>query len=177
MPSIALLSVVLLVLNPFLNPGPLFFRQERMGQGGVPFRVWKFRTMICAQGNVRGHDDGVEEDRITGLGRILRVTRLDEVPNFLNVLAGDMSVIGPRPDMIEHAIVFSEKIPRYRGRFRVKPGITGLSQVRLGYIETIDGVPRKARNDHIYIERANLGMEFMIVLKTIKVMFTGFGAR
>jgi lipopolysaccharide/colanic/teichoic acid biosynthesis glycosyltransferase len=177
LPIMAVVSVVLLALNPFFNPGPVFFRQDRMGQGGVPFRVWKFRTMTECDLSDRGHDDGVEVHRITSLGQVLRRTRLDELPNFINVLRGEMSVIGPRPDMIDHAIAYARTVPRYGDRFRVKPGITGLAQIRHGYVESVDGVLRKARNDHIYIERASVGMELMIVVQTIRVMINGFGAR
>jgi lipopolysaccharide/colanic/teichoic acid biosynthesis glycosyltransferase len=177
LPILAVVSVALLVLNPFFNRGPVFFRQDRMGHCGVPFRVWKFRTMTECDVSDRGHDDGVEVHRITPLGQLLRRTRLDELPNFINVLRGEMSVIGPRPDMIDHAIAYARTVPRYGDRFRVKPGITGLAQIRHGYVESVDGVLRKARNDHIYIERASLGMELMIVVQTIRVMINGFGAR
>jgi lipopolysaccharide/colanic/teichoic acid biosynthesis glycosyltransferase len=177
MPLLAVMSVVLLALNPFLNPGPLFFRQERMGQGGVPFRVWKFRTMAPCEHRVRSHDEGLEEERITRLGRVLRQSRLDELPNFINVLLGDMSMIGPRPDMVDHALAYSITVPRYRDRFRVRPGITGLAQVRHGYADSVGAVLRKARNDHIYIERANAMMDLKIIVRTVHVMLTGFGAR
>ncbi|MCU4653748.1 sugar transferase [Roseibacterium sp. SDUM158016] len=177
LPLVVILSFVLLILNPFFNPGPLFFRQERMGRGGVPFQIWKFRTMAPANGARRRHDEGVEEDRISRLGGVLRKSRLDELPNFINVLRGDMSVIGPRPDIVEHALAFSVSVPRYRDRFRVKPGITGLAQVRHGYADNASAVRRKARNDAIYIERGSIGMDLAIIARTVQVMLTGFGAR
>lgn len=177
LPLMAILSVVLLALNPFLNPGPLFFRQERMGQGGVPFRMWKFRTMTPDAACARAHDEGLEDERITRLGRVLRQSRLDELPNFINVLLGEMSMIGPRPDMVDHALAYSVTVPRYRDRFRVKPGITGLAQVRHGYVDTIGAVVRKARNDHIYIERADAMLDLKIIVRTVQVMLSGFGAR
>lgn len=177
LPTLAVTMIALLVLNPFFNPGPLFFRQERMGQGGVPFRVWKFRTMAPCDTSKRGHDDPLEEHRISRLGAILRKTRIDELPNFINVLRGEMSLIGPRPDMVEHAIAYSATIPRYRERFRVKPGITGLAQIRYGYADHERAVRRKAQNDFIYIDRYSLGLDLHIILRTIAVMATGFGAK
>jgi lipopolysaccharide/colanic/teichoic acid biosynthesis glycosyltransferase len=177
MPILGVMCLVLLVLNPFLNPGPLFFRQQRMGRGGVPFRVWKFRTMTPREEGCRLHDERLESDRITPLGRVLRQSRLDELPNFINVLVGEMSVVGPRPDMVDHALAYSVAVPRYRDRFRVKPGVTGLAQVRHGYADTVSAVVRKARNDHIYIERADALLDLRIVLRTVHVMLTGFGAR
>lgn len=177
MPMIAILWAVLLVLNPFLNPGPVFFRQERMGRDGVPFRIWKFRTMTGSDGSSRAHDEPLEEHRVTSLGAVLRRVRLDELPNFINVLRGEMSLIGPRPDVAEHARAFSGSIPFYDGRFRVRPGITGLAQVRHGYADHETAVRRKAVNDHIYVERAGIGLDLHIIRRTVAVMLTGFGAR
>jgi lipopolysaccharide/colanic/teichoic acid biosynthesis glycosyltransferase len=176
--AMAVLAIFLvLVLNPLFNRGPVFFRQWRMGRNGVPFQIWKFRTMTMAPSRKRGADDGVEEDRITRLGRIMRKFRIDELPNFINVLAGDMSVIGPRPDMIEHAEVLKQEIPRYRNRFAVRPGITGLAQVRHGYADGIRATVRKARLDELYINRVCLMLEAYIVVQTVMVVLTGFRAR
>lgn len=177
-PLVVAIGLLLLLLNPFLNPGPLLFRQERMGRGGVPFVIWKFRTMVPdEESSDRTHDEGVEVHRITRLGSVLRKYRIDELPNFFNVLKGDMSVIGPRPDMIDHALVYAGTIPRYRERFAVRPGITGLAQVRQGYADQEDAVRRKARNDWIYIERGSVSLDLRIMVWTVAVMVTGFGAR
>jgi len=177
LPLVVGVGAVLLVVNPFLNPGPLLFSQVRMGKNARPFMLVKFRTMVSGGGALRGHDDDVEEDRIRPLGRILRKFRIDELPNFFNVLAGDMSVIGPRPDMLEHAIELSKRVPRYKDRFRVKPGISGLAQVRHGYVSSLSGVARKARLDAIYIEYFCLGLEVFIIAQTFLVILTGFRAR
>lgn len=168
---------LLLIFNPLFNPGPVFFRQWRMGRNGIPFRIWKFRTMKVASRGKRGADDGLEEDRITPLGRVMRKFRIDELPNFINVLAGDMSVIGPRPDMIEHAEVLKMEVPRYHRRFAVRPGITGLAQVRHGYADGIAATVRKARLDELYINRVGLMLEAYIVVQTVLVVLTGFRAR
>ena len=152
-PMIGVLAVALLVLNPIFNPGPVFFRHERMGQVRVPFRIWKIRTMAPCIGVKLNHDDPIEGDRINRFGEILPKTRLDEPPRFINVLRGEMSLIGPRSDMISQALTFSATIPRYHEQFRVKPGITGLAQVRYGYADRERTVRRQAKNDFMYVER------------------------
>lgn len=177
LPMMGVMAVVLFALNPIFNPGPVFFRQERMGQGRVPFRIWKFRTMAPCTGVKRNHDDPLEEHRINRFGEVLRKTRLDELPNFINVLRGEMSLIGPRPDMVDHALTYSATIPRYNERFRVKPGITGLAQVRYGYADHERAVRRKAKNDFMYVERYTFRMDLHIIRRTIAVMATGFGAK
>ena len=176
LPLIAALAIALLILNPVFNPGPLFFRQDRMGQGGQRFRMWKFRTMVPSTAE-RAFDAPLEEDRIRPLGRVLRRTRLDEIPNFLNVLSGEMSVVGPRPDCWEHAEVYARIVPHYAGRMRVRPGITGLAQVRGGYADCMSSVKRKARLDAIYIERMSGKLDRHIMMCTARVMAFGLGAR
>ena len=177
LPLVALIALLLLALNPFFNPGPLFYRQNRMGLGGRRFRMWKFRTMTQNTGGVRDHDAPLEEERITPLGRFLRRSRIDELPNFINVLRGDMSVIGPRPDAWEHAIVHIGTIPRYGHRFRVRPGITGLAQIRGGYADSKRAIERKARLDLFYVRNARTGLDLYVALCTVRVIVTGFGAR
>lgn len=176
--AMALVAVALvMVLNPLFNPGPLFYRQVRMGQGGKRFEIWKFRTMDTGQPVLRKADDDVEQSRITPLGKILRKYRIDELPNFINVLRSEMSLVGPRPDMVEHAMVFARDVPRYAERFRVKPGITGLAQVRQGYAAGVKATMRKARLDHIYVQRACFLLEMRIIALTVLVVLTGFRAR
>jgi lipopolysaccharide/colanic/teichoic acid biosynthesis glycosyltransferase len=177
LPIIGTTAFVLLCVNPALNPGPVFFRQQRMGLHGQPFLVWKFRTMTPCPVGLRAHDAPVEEDRITPLGAVLRRYRIDELPNVLNVLRGEMSLVGPRPDAWDHAIVFGETIPRYRERFRVRPGITGIAQVRLGYAETPNFVKRKARYDQLYVRNARSRTDLYILWQTVRVVMTGFGAK
>ena len=172
------LACLLFLLNPFFNPGPVFYRQMRMGQGGRRFMMWKFRTMTHGDNaSPRAAGAPVEADRITRLGAILRRTRLDEVPNFINVWNGDMALVGPRPDIWEHSLVYSGSVRHYAQRFRVKPGITGLAQVRSGYADTTRAVERKARLDLFYVERASVALDTYIVFRTVWVMLTGFGAK
>ncbi len=178
LPIIAILALMLCVLNPIANKGPVFFRQDRMGEGGCRFRVWKFRTMVAPDGpQARGFDAPLETDRVTPLGHLLRRTRLDELPNFLNVLAGDISLVGPRPDLFDHARAYCSIVPYYRARLAVRPGITGLAQVRGGYADTLDAVRRKARLDLIYVRRAGYRLDLYIMRATLGIMFSGFGAK
>ena len=175
----ALAAGLLLVLNPLLNPGPLFFTQIRMGHGCRPFVMWKFRTMrtrVLGEASRHPHEE-VEHHLITPLGRILRRMRIDELPNFLNVLRGEMGVIGPRPDTWEHAITFLQTVPYYRNRFMVRPGITGVAQVRGGYADNPRAIHRKARFDHHYVRRASWPLARYVVWRTIWVILSGHGAK
>ena len=177
LPLIALVALVLLIVNPIYNPGSLFFRQKRMGRNGTSFQMIKFRTMLPATSVTRSHNDGVEVARITRLGAILRKFRIDELPNMLNVLSHEMSIIGPRPDAWDHAVAFSREIPVYRDRFSVLPGITGLAQVRQGYAEGVDQTVEKARLDRVYIRKQGFLSEISIIVGTFRVILSGFGAR
>lgn len=171
-------ALLLLVLNPFFNPGPLFYRQERLGKNQVPFQIWKFRTMLPESADVdRSALCPLEESRITPLGRALRKFRIDELPNFFNVLRGDMSVIGPRPDTASHARHYLSAIDHYDYRFKVKPGITGLAQIESGYAEGVEATSIKAHYDQIYVETSSGRLDVYIAIRTIQVMLTGFGAR
>lgn len=177
LPVLAVLVLTLLILNPLWNPGPLFFVQTRMGRACRPFPAIKFRTMRPARRILRGPDDPVESDRITPLGQFLRRSRIDELPQFLNVLAGHMSLIGPRPDYWEHAIHYLDVIPGYRQRHLVRPGISGLAQVDGGYAEGVDATIAKTRLDLRYIRQSGLAMELYVLRRTAHVVCTGFGAR
>ena len=176
MPVIILTAAVIWVLNHRLNPGPLFFAQIRMGANGHSFRMWKFRTMVDAD-VVRGPDDAVEHERITVLGRFLRRTRIDELPNFLNVLNGEMSLIGPRPDCWDHAVTHCRIVPHYAERIRVAPGITGLAQVKNGYADSAYAVRRKARLDAFYVKNRSLRLDLLIIILTLRIIMTGEGAK
>lgn len=177
MPIIAIMSVLLLILNPFFNPGPLFFRQNRVGQFGHPFRMWKFRTMAPAKAEARDPNAKVEEDRISRLGGFLRKTRLDEIPNMINVLRGEMSVVGPRPDAANHVAYYSRSVHGYFERHRIKPGITGLAQVEQGYVEDEDATWLKAKYDNLYVDRVCIRLDAYIIIRTFLVMVCRVGAK
>ncbi len=177
LPFVGVAALTLLLINPVWNPGRLFYVQTRMGQDCRPFSAVKFRTMHPADDIARGPDDPLESDRITPLGRFLRRSRIDELPQFFNVLAGQMSLIGPRPDYWEHAIHYLDTIPGYRQRHMVLPGITGLAQVDGGYAEGVDATIAKTQLDLHYIRNSGAGMEFYVFWRTVLVVCTGFGAR
>ncbi|MFK7880686.1 sugar transferase [Roseobacter sp.] len=177
LPLIALMAMVLWVVNPFLNPGPVFFRQFRVGQFGQPFRMWKFRTMMPSEIESRDPNVALEEERITILGGMLRRSRLDEIPNLINVLRGEMSVVGPRPDAASHVEYYSGKIHGYSERHRVKPGITGLAQVEQGYVEDETATKVKTKYDNLYVERSCGRMDLYILYRTIGVVTSGIGAK
>ena len=174
---VAPLSLALLLLNPFFNRGGLFFIQERMGRDCEPFKAIKFRTMTSAKAQTtRGADDPLETDRITPLGQIMRKSRIDELPQVLNVLAGQMSLIGPRPDAFEHASDYLKAIPGYRDRHQVRPGISGLAQVTLGYAAGYAQTRAKANVDLIYIREAGFLMEIKVFWLTLVTVFLRRGA-
>jgi lipopolysaccharide/colanic/teichoic acid biosynthesis glycosyltransferase len=125
----------------------------------------------------RGPDDPVETHRVTPLGHWLRGTRIDELPQLYNVARGEMSVIGPRPDLLDHARTYVSVIPRYRERLSVRPGISGLAQVRIGYAEGIGMTARKARLDQVYIRNACWRLEMLVLRRTLILMASGFRVR
>lgn len=176
-PILLTIAVLIWFANPVWNPGPVFFRQVRMGRDGRAFTIWKFRTMTENGSSVRCADAPLESHRITSLGRLLRRTKLDELPNVLNILLGDMSLVGPRPDAIEHAAVYIGSVPHYHKRFSVRPGITGLAQVRGGYADSPSAVCRKARYDSFYIQNRSFLLELFIIASTFGVVFSGLGQR
>ncbi|MEJ6403689.1 sugar transferase [Yoonia sp. 2307UL14-13] len=176
MPILVAVILFLLVLNPIFNRGNLLFWQRRMGQHCKPFWAVKFRTMRAANGPGRGAFDRLEHDRITGLGHILRKTRIDELPQIVNVLLGDMSLIGPRPDCYNHARVYLRDVPGYRARHAVLPGISGLAQTEIGYVDGLEGVRRKVMTDLDYIARQGLQLDLWITWRTICVVLGRCGA-
>lgn len=156
------------------SPGPAIYAQRRVGLNGRVFNLYKFRSMY-QDAEVRGAQWAKDEDpRVTPLGRFLRNKRLDEIPQFWNVVRGDMSLIGPRPERPAFHEVFCQRIHGWEQRVMVKPGITGLAQVEGGY----DLLPKeKARIDIAYIESRCLKLDLGIVFRTIRTMISGEGAR
>ena len=163
------------------SPGPVFFRQPRMGYHGRVFLMWKFRTME------NNHSNGVDErkasmtnngdKRVTGFGRFLRRTRLDELPQIINILRGEMSWIGPRPEAVALSRWYEKDIPFYRYRHIVRPGITGWAQVNQGHVAEVDDVHAKLHYDFYYIKNFSVWLDVLITMRTIATMLTGFGAR
>ena len=176
LPMLCLTALCLVVLNPFFNRGPLLYIQPRMGRDCRAFPAIKFRSMLPAANIARGANDPLETHRITTLGRFLRKSRLDELPQVLNVLRGDMSLIGPRPDYFHHARYYLRVIPGYRARHRVRPGISGLAQTQLGYAAGLDATAAKVRADLYYIENAGFRLETWIFWRTVLTVLGRHGA-
>jgi lipopolysaccharide/colanic/teichoic acid biosynthesis glycosyltransferase len=175
LPVLFIIAIILLVFNRFLNQGRLFFIQKRMGKNCEFFFAIKFRTMTHIKEITRKYDDPIETNRITPLGSVLRRLRIDELPQILNVLKGDMSLIGPRPDYFPHALEYLKNIEGYRERHIIRPGITGLSQIRLGYVESLEGTSKKTSIDNYYIQNVGYITELKIIINTILVIIKGFG--
>lgn len=175
-PFCILIGLVTALLIRLESPGPVIYSQLRIGKGNRPFRIYKFRSMrfdLDAPAQFAGEND----PRITRIGRIIRKLRIDELPQFFNVLKGDMSLIGPRPEQPVFVEEFDRKIPFYSYRHVVKPGITGWAQVRHGYAADADTTQTKIEYDFFYIKHCSFRMDFYIVLLTLRTMLTGFGAR
>ena len=174
-PFLIITGVIILVLNKFFNPGKLLYIQERMGKNCEVFLVIKFRTMLHIKEITRKYNDPIETNRITPLGKILRKTRIDELPQILNVLKGDMSLIGPRPDYYIHAVEYLKLVDGYRERYAIRPGISGLSQIRFGYVESLETTSKKVSIDNYYIRNAGYAIEFKIIINTIIIILKGAG--
>lgn len=160
------------------SPGPILFSQIRLTQGGRTFKLWKFRSMcVDAEEHTGASFARRGDSRVTAVGRFLRRTRIDELPQLINVITGDMSLIGPRPERPELAQELSEEIPRFKKRLAAKAGLTGLAQVIQGYPDGLLGYRRKVGLDMLYIQKWSLLLDFWIAIKTIGVVLTGSGAR
>lgn len=185
--DVVVASLALLFLSPVLltlaaairleTPGPVIYRQQRQGQHGRVFHIWKFRTMRADR-----CDDGAsapvvqaerDDPRVTRVGRILRRTSLDELPQLVNVLKGDMSLVGPRPHAVAHNREYETLIPGYAGRHAVRPGITGLAQIEglRGPTPTLELMRRRVERDLLYIQEQSLRLDLIILAKTLFLAF------
>ena len=161
------------------SPGPILFRQRRVGRAGVPFDMLKFRTMVHREAN--GDIDDVitteGDPRITRVGARLRHSRLDELPQIFNILMGQMSWIGPRPEAEALSSWYTGEIPFYRYRHVVRPGISGWAQVNQGHVASVDEVHAKLQYDFYYVKYFSAWLDILITFRTIRTMTNGFGAR
>jgi exopolysaccharide biosynthesis polyprenyl glycosylphosphotransferase len=185
--DVAVASVGLLLTAPLFpllallakrTPGPVIFRQTRLGEGGTPFTIFKFRTMRHeAETEGRAAWASERDPRVTRVGRFMRKTRLDELPQLWNVLRGDMSVVGPRPERPEFLELLREAVPFWTRRHLVKPGITGWAQVSRGYTADAEGTAEKLSYDLWYLRHRSLVVDLAICGKTFGTLLTGSGAR
>ena len=176
-------ALALLVFLPLLlcvalavrleSGGPVIFRQRRTGQGGRVFTIYKFRTMTVAEDAGEIRHATKNDSRVTAVGALLRKLSLDELPQFLNVLKGDMSLVGPRPHALAHDELYGAQIPAYADRFRAKPGLTGLAQVNglRGEIRDVRCMRNRIAADNLYIDSWSLGLDVAILARTVMIIF------
>jgi len=185
--SLTVALIALLICLPFFpfiilavrlsSPGPIFFRQIRVGLRGRPFSICKFRTM-CQDAEKKGAVWATKNDpRVTSIGRFMRKTRLDEIPQLWNVLRGDMGFVGPRPERPEFVQWLSSEIPFYDLRHMIRPGLTGWAQVRYQYGATLEETKQKLEFDLYYVKHLSVGLDLLIMFETIKTILQRRGAQ
>lgn len=184
--DIVVASLLLVLTTPLMilaalairmsSPGPVFFTQDRAGLFGEPFRIFKLRTMHVDADRSGPTQAQAGDARVTRVGRFLRKMRIDELPQLVNVLRGDMSMVGPRPECIEYLPELAFKVPNYPQRLGLKPGLTGVAQIEGGYANDLDSYRRKVAYDLHYLQHCCVRNDLKILARTVKVVFTGFGA-
>jgi exopolysaccharide biosynthesis polyprenyl glycosylphosphotransferase len=172
---IMLLTALAIVLE---SGGPVLYRQRRMGRNGVDFDMLKFRSMVRDAEKKSGPIwAGQDDPRVTRVGRIIRRVRLDELPQLINVLRGEMSFVGPRPERRHFVEQLEQEIPYYALRMTVRPGLTGWAQVQYRYGATVEDAREKLKYDLFYIKNSNALYDLWIMIKTVKVVATASGSR
>jgi len=173
-----MLATALGLLVESRGRGSVLYRQTRVGQHGRPFTLYKFRSMV-----MDAERDGVarwavqNDPRVTPLGRFIRKTRLDELPQLINVLRGDMSFVGPRPERPEFVAGLAEQIPHYDWRHMVKPGVTGWAQINYPYASTVEDAANKLEYDLFYVKHQNIVLDVLTIIQTAEIILWGRGAR
>ena len=171
-PVIAALSVAI----KLGSKGPLFYRGTRVGLNGQPFRMLKFRTMVTDADQIGGSSTPEDDPRVTSIGKTLRRYKLDELPQLWNVLTGDMSFVGPRPERPEFVGELTKQIPFYGQRHIVRPGLTGWAQVRYTYGASVEDALQKLQYDLFYIKNMSIALDIFIIFATVKTVVLGKGA-
>lgn len=177
LPIIIPVFILTAALIKLESSGPVFFWQKRVGIFGRPFNMLKFRSMTTDSEKDGSQFASSSDARVTKVGRVIRKIRIDEIPQLWNVLKGEMSIIGPRPEQVSFVENFNRTIPNYADRHVVSPGITGLAQTVQGYVDDENGTVVKLKYDLQYINGLSFMMDIKIVFKTIYTILTGFGAR
>jgi putative colanic acid biosynthesis UDP-glucose lipid carrier transferase len=181
--DIVLSALALLIFLPLLlvigtaiwmeSDGPVLFRQQRTGLNGRPFRIYKFRTMRVMEDGAGLRQATRGDSRVTPLGALLRKLSIDELPQLLNVLRGEMSIVGPRPHALAHDELWSRGIPGYAGRFRTRPGLTGEAQVRgfRGEVTSDDGIRGRIAADNRYVDNWSFRADLRLIAQTVPLLF------
>lgn len=167
--------ITLAILVKITSKGPVFFLQERIGKNGTPFNIIKFRTMVVDAEKHGPQLSSKYDKRITNIGRFMRKVRLDEIPQFWNVIKGDMSLVGPRPERQFFINQIAKREPQFLQLNKVKPGITSWGQVKYGYAENIDQMLQRMKYDLLYIKNMSIALDLKILLYTIAIVFKGSG--
>jgi exopolysaccharide biosynthesis polyprenyl glycosylphosphotransferase len=176
--ALIILSPFFLIISIFIklsSKGPVFFKQERIGKNGKSFMIYKFRTMFVDAEKNGPQLSSQHDNRITPIGKFLRRTRIDEFPQFYNVLVGDMSLVGPRPERQFYIDQIMQRAPHYSHIQKIKPGITSWGQVKYGYAENVDQMVDRLKFDILYLENMSLALDFKIMAYTIIIVLKGSG--
>ncbi len=176
-PLILVIIAVTALAIKVTSPGPVLFTQLRVGRYGREYTLYKFRSMTAGTDKEGATFTLENDDRLTSVGRFIRKFRIDELPQFWNVLKGEMNLIGPRPEQKYFVEYFDEEIPFYSYRHKVRPGITGWAQIKDGYAADLDSTKIKLQHDLYYIKNLSFSLDLLIVYATVKTILTGFGSR
>ncbi len=167
--------IVLAIIIKLTSKGPVFYKQERVGRFGKPFKIYKLRSMVADAENGTPALSSENDDRITKIGRFMRKTHLDEIPQFYNVIIGDMSLVGPRPERQYYIDQIVKKAPHYTHLHKLRPGITSWGQVRYGYASNVEEMLERLPYDMIYLKNISLYIDFKIIIYTLMVSIKGRG--
>lgn len=175
--GLAPLLLLVAIVVKIDSPGPVFYRQRRVGLGGRVFKVYKFRSMRADAEKDGARWAARNDERVTAVGRLIRKTRIDEIPQAINVLKGEMSFVGPRPERPEFVSLLESEIPHYHERHRVRPGITGWAQVKYVYAASVEDAREKLKFDLFYLKHFSPLHDLLIILMTVRVALFGVGGR